>query len=490
MRGSVAIAVGIAIAAACAWCAVAALITDPSSPPSADRPAAAPTGPQPAIAVIDRGTAEAGIASRLAVEAAPDAADTPPPTRSFDAVVDELIGHALDLRAALEREDRTTAEFANESAERLLADLRIEFPSAGELALDRRLRSVPTGAAVRDTMRRHVLERIMRDALRLRHLSSSDEADRSRLDTLVSAILDCLPLHEELAVGLGGGLLVGEPYLGTAHEPAVLELAELATELPFLVEVVAELLRTLWHNLQASDATTSDRLAALALLFLEDGNAARQLAALQQLLQDDRYRGLVLHQVVRSGDTKLAEQLAAVAASELAPRAALDVLRALQDVDGADLLGPFVLLGSRDAALLIEDYERVLADGIRPTLRAQLLTGACARGDAEGLSAARVAYALDSDPQVRLQAVYALAAQPDAEAAAAAIEAAIDDPRGAADPGWIGGITLALHNLALNHATNALERIGRRLATHPALDEAGRRAVLDLLAEHVPNRGR
>src|SRR5690606_25082774 len=134
------------------------------------------------------------------------------------------------------------------------------------------------------------------------------------------------------------------------------------------VEIVAALLRTLWQNLERSGARTSDQLASLALLYLEDGNAARRIAAMRQLILDDRYRDLVVHEVVRTADAELAGQIAATAARELSPDDAMGVLRTLQSVDGVSLLGPFVVLGSRDPGLLLDAYERTLADGVRPSL--------------------------------------------------------------------------------------------------------------------------
>src|SRR5690606_17351135 len=189
---------------------------------------AATDEPEPSgVAAATPGADGSETAELQRVEAEQAAAAARPPAASFDAAVEELVELGVTLWESLERDDQDAASAANESAERLLADLKVDFPAAGELALDRRLRAVPTTAAVRDTVRRHVLERILRDALELRHASLAGESDRSRLDTLVGAMLDCLPQHAELADALGRGLLAGKPYLGSAHESAVLELAEL-----------------------------------------------------------------------------------------------------------------------------------------------------------------------------------------------------------------------------------------------------------------------
>lgn len=428
---------------------------------------------------------------RRAVDASEPVADRASGHLDFDASVDHLVALGVAMWSALEASDASAPEPSeavraqNAAAESCLERVHAAHPHAAELALDRLTRLDGTGGSVECRVRRHVLERILRDALALRHTVLQRDGPRAPLDALVSAMLACVPQSAGLANGLGA-LLADQPYLGPAHERVVLELADLVTEAPFLAPVVARLLRTLWHNLEASGAQSSARLLGLAMLFVEDGNPSRRLAALQQLVRDPRYRDFAVAHVVRAGDRDAARELAQTASAELPPADALVVLQALDEAGGDDLLGSWLLLGTRDGDLLARHYEQVLADGVRPKLRASLVTGACARGDAAALAVAGVAFRHDPDPEVRLRALYALAGHPDATIAENALHAALDDPRGTTDAGWVASVALALRNLAATGATNELARIGRRLELHPLLGDAERAELRRLLGEHLP----
>lgn len=470
----------VGITAACFWCGLAAILDAGRPPAAAPRRAPSSRGSELAPARFQSAT-------RSAVEPSEVPATRPLAHEplDFDAVVDELVGIGVAMWAALDSGDRDGVLERNDAAEALLQRLHVGCPAAGELALDRLTRLGADLPSLEVRVRRHVLERILRDALTARH-AVSEPGQRGPLDELVAAMLATLPQGEELARGLGGRLLVDTPFLGPAHERAVLELADFVPDMPFLEPIVAGLLRTLWQNLEATGARSTARLASLAMLFADDANPARRLAAVQQLLHDVRYRDFAVAHVVRSGDRDLARELAQTASAELPPAAALDVLRTLEDVGGDELLGAWLLLGSRDSTLLARQYEQVLGDGTRPRLRAALVTGACARGDPGALEVASIAFEHDPDPDVRLRALYALAGHPDTGVAERALAAALDDPRAARDPGWVASVALALRNFAASGAANGLARLGARLERHPLLQASDRSALRALLAEHVP----
>jgi hypothetical protein len=408
----------------------------------------------------------------------------------FDEAVDQLVALGVAMWRAVQIRDEATVQARNQEATALLARLGAARRDAGELALDRLTRVPEDRAAIEIEVRRQVLQRVMRDALFALHAGSAGSAERGPLEALVEAMLATIPQSATIATQVGLGLLADEPYLGPAHEQSVLDLAELVPEAPFLENVVAGLLRTLWRNLEASGARTSGRLASLAMLFLEDANPARRQAAARQLVADPRYRDFAIAQVVRAGDRGLAAELARTAAVELPPAEALAILRAVDEVGGDELTAAYLVLGDRDGRLMAREYEQVLADGVRPQLRASLITGATAALDQDAFGIARLAFDFDPDPQVRIRALYALAMQPDHAAAEAALAAAIDDPLAASDRTWIGNIALALRNLAGQGAIQALDRLGRRLEQHPMLAEHDRRALRQLLAEHLPERRR
>ena len=119
----------------------------------------------------------------------------------------------------------------------------------------------------------------------------------------------------------GMELLADRPYLGIHHEEAVFDLLVMAPELPFLREVSSALLLTLWENLQESGARTGSDLASLALLFKEDVNQSRRLAALRHLLTADggRYKELVVQEAIDRHDPALVRELALAISRKLPP---------------------------------------------------------------------------------------------------------------------------------------------------------------------------
>lgn len=446
-----------------------------------------PTGAvtEPSLPTAHPAARQALAVHRVPVEEPrPDAATLAPTTPAdFDAAVDELVTLGMEIHRALERDDEDAAFAANRIAESTVLRTITAHRDAGTLALDRLVRH-QTRTSIACGVRARVLERLLGDDLRARHARRSVPLDGPTLDALVAAMLAFVPATPELADALGGRLLTARPYLGHAHEAAVLELSDRTTELPFLLDVVPGLLRTLWQNIESMGGSPSSRLRGLALLFLEDPNPARRQAAAVRLLADPSHRGLAVEATIRAGDADLAAAVGRAAATELPATDALDVLSDIHDVGGEGLIPAFVALGMRAPSAMVAAYEQRLADGVGTALRRSLLTAATATLDPAGLAVAELALHSDPDPEIRSRALFALAADPDVRRAEQVLHAALDDPAHRGDPSRAGQVALALRNLAGPGAREARQRVADRLRLHPALGERDRRALEAWLTTH------
>lgn len=334
-------------------------------------------------------------------------------------------------------------------------------------------------------LRENVLVMTLTVGLQRRHAVVN--TGRNASEALTGGILATLQARADLAARLGDELLVDKPYLSEAHEPQVLDLVARSGEGTFPAAVATALLSTLWHNLQASGARTSEHLAGFALLLLDDGNRSEQLAAARLLLLDERYREVVLAHLRRTKDADLARTLAMAAAQELPPTAAFAVLTTCAEVTGGDT-APFLTLATREPELLRREYEQRLGDDVHPRLRAILVTGAGFTNTPEGIELARLAFASDPDPEVRMRALFVLTGTAAEALGEAAIAAALDDPKLGGNPERLGAIVLALENLARAGMVNAVHRIGTRLKATAGMPASTRESLDRLLAEALPGR--
>ena len=468
-RHALVVAAAIAVATGF-WITVVTLLGAGATPAGAVAEPALPTA-QPAAR-------EVPAALRVPVdERRPAGATTSRvPPADFDAAVEELVTLGMEIHRALERDDEGAAFAANRIAESTVLRTVTTHRDAGTLALDRLVRH-QTRTSVECGVRARVLERLLADDLRARHARQAVPMDGPALDALVDAMLAFVPATPELADALGGRLLTARPYLGHAHEAAVLELSDRTTELPFLLDVVPGLLRTLWQNIEAAGGSPSSRLRGLAMLFLEDPNPARRQAAAVRLLADPAHRALAVEATIRAGDADLAAAVGRAAATELTAGDALEVLTAIHDVGGEGLIPAFVALGMRASPAMVAAYEQRLTDGVGTALRRSLLTAATATLDPAGLAVAELAFHSDPDPEIRSRALFALAADPDVRRAEQALHAALDDPAHRSDPSRAGQVALALRNLAGPGAREARQRLVDRLLLDPALGARDRRAL-------------
>ena len=424
------------------------------------------------------------------------AAATPPATavdpRTFAMLVDELVAQGQRTAALAQQDNAAGATASDQQARALFALLMERFDDAGERALDlgASLPSEPAegGVAVdepaADAHRGHrMVLHLVLAAECTRREAAATAGGRERLDGLVRAILDVLPISGA-TVEIGSRALIDEPHLRATHEPQVLGLLRLASEGTFPRSVATRLLVTLWNNVQRFGERTSDDLARLALLWLGGDDPSQRTAACRQLLLDARYRDLVLSWLRERGDRDVAAELAGIAAQELPPDQALALLREL-----APLLpsapNAYLVLGFRAPEALADAYRELLASDVQPRMRADLVTGVGMTTTPLGLEIAKLALENDPSPDVRLQAVFALTARRDPALGEAALQQALDDPRIAKDPLRLSAVVLALQNLETTGDLNALHRVGQRLQAM-ALSDTSRQTLAGILARGLP----
>lgn len=464
--------------AACALAAATGLLALLAALRVLREPLAVPadTGARPAGAAAADPGANAGddaaASAPLERREAPAAAAH---ARSFDEDVERLValGLATGAHAAAGREAEARAADAESRA--AFGALLQAHADAAERSLQALLGAVEAARAdPGDTMRQRVWQLVLGAALELRH--ARDPADT---DALVDAMLVGVRSGAACAAALGA-LLVKQPYLRAAHEPAVLALA---ADEAVPRERAVELLLTLWRNLQAAGQRAGQDLDSLALLLLEDRHVVHRLAACRRLLADPRWRHLALERA--RADPDLCRETAVAAATELAPADALTALAGLHPGSGRALLGAFVTLGARDVQCLVDAYEQRLAADSDPQLRASLLAGAGSLGHPEGIRLAEAAHRHDPDLLVREQAMFVLTAHAPSVHGERVLQAALDDPQVLADPGRLGALVLALENLARAGELHALHRVGSRLRA-TGLRAADRARLEELLERHLP----
>lgn len=454
----------------------------PSPPASAIDPVAA----QASAERRDRAASPVIDARRSPVATA--AAPTSNEVR-FGQLLEQLVQLAVRLGDAVRDEDRDDAEQVQVEADAVWALLRRCVPPPEESGLFELGVRAGEGPTPTDDLRRRLCLRVIDEGLGWRLRRFEANGDRRPLDQLVDGILAGISGDEALAEPLAA-LLLDQPYLSLAHEDQVLDLVAAAAEHEFLVELASGMLRTLWQNLERSGARSSAELAGLALLFIEDANPSRRLAALTHLLnaRGGQFRDVVVANIVRGHDAQLAREVGMAAAVELAPEAALDVLESLSPVGGQRMMAAFMALGERDTIALRRAYDERLARNSDPQMRAELVTGAGFRGTADGVEMARSAFDLDPSAEVRSRAMFVLTAQAGSALGESTLMAALDDVSFSGDPMRLGQIALALENLVGTGEVNAIDRVGHRLLARTELSPPDRKRVEALLKRVLPPR--
>jgi hypothetical protein len=437
-------------------------------------PAAAPHAPIPPPGALDAApapavTAAAGAAAaavgptpaREAVPAAPAA-----PERSFAERVDELVRIGIETAQLAQQDDLTAARASDQRARTNLAELLATFGDAGERALAMVV-ELPDPAPLADPPdplvhgRRIVLQLVLAAELDRRDQAAEAMRDRARIDALTHAVLGVMPGNATTAA-LGEAVLAKQRFLRAVHEPDVLGLVQLAGEAKFPRPTATRLLLTLWDNLQRGGERSSAELSQLALALLGDGDVSKRAAASRQLLQDPRYRALVLASLRERDDRAVAHEVANLAAQELPVADALALLRelapTLQRAPQA-----YLMLGFRAPMAVADSYRSLLASDTCGDVRCDLVAGIGMARTPLGLEIAQLALDRDPSPDVRLQALFALAAHDDPERAALAFDRVLDDPAIAGDAARLGAVVLALQNLEARADPNLSARIVQRL---------------------------
>ena len=412
--------------------------------------------------------------------------DTQPPATpaaSFEDLIEQLVSVGVRTAEFAQQDEIDAARSSDQEARTLFSELMERFPDAGEHGLAM-LAGLPDPTVdPRDHGRRIVLKLVLATACARRHTAANAAADRSRIDPLVQSLLDVMPQAPAIA-DTGAEVLVDRPYLRLVHEPGVLQLIRLAGAETFSRSIATQLLLTLWDNLQKAGERSSEELSRLAILLLADADPSQRTAACRQLLADPRYRSLVMSWLRERNDQTVASEVAGLAARELPPGDALQVLREL-----APILprapGAYLVLAYRAPDVVADSYRELLASNTQPGVRSDLITGIAMTPSALGLELAQLALQNDPSPDVRLQAVFALTTKPQAELGERALQQILDDPAVAQDPIRLGAVVLALQNLEAGGNTNAIDRVGQRLRVLP-LSESSRQTLASILARSLP----
>lgn len=419
-----------------------------------------------------------------AVTTAAVADDTP----DFDTLLERLVEITVAANTAALAGESAGVQRLDQGGSEVLRQIlhRVEEPDAQ--ALHKLTGLMSEDHTTRGLARRGLCVGILDRGLRRRLERFEHGGSRVPLDELVLSMLDCIPQDETVARELAG-LLTDTPFLGVAHEAALLDLVATASEDRYLIPIVTDLLETLWQNLEAAGARTARDLINLAMLFRVDANPAKRLVALRHLLLADngRYRELVMQETMAKNDAQLVAELTRTVASELPPREAISALERLSTVATGQLMSAFLTLGGRKPEVLVDAYERKLADGTRPDFRAELVTGAGFQGGEDGLRLARLAFAEDPDPTVRARAMFVISGQASATEGEKTLMQALDSKSFAANPRRLSEVVLALQNLAAAGDPNAVDRVGRRLRNNPRLSAADRRRLELILDRTLPD---
>ena len=453
-----------------------------------------PTPSPPGIAAATVPLAAPLAASPVAVAEAPlqrtELVVSATPTASswtFDQFVDELVRLGAETSRLAAANDEDAAQQNDQQARTVFAELWRTIADADEQALARIAASAPPPrqAPTPQQLRWLVYTLCVDTGLQRRHQQFTATRDRQRLDHLTGAVLSLLPQDERLAGDFGRRRLVDQPYLGAAHEQAVLGLADLAGEGKFAADLATALLLTDWRNMVAEGVRTREDLCNRALVLLQATNQALRGAASQLLLGDARFREVVLDQLRQQQDPTLARQLAMAAASELPPADAIAVLHRLQSI-GANLMPAFLTLGTRSAEVLCAAYEQTLADNVDAAFRAELVTGAGFSQTPGGVELAKLAFAADPSAEVRTRAMFALTANAADALGEATVSQMVEDAAARGDANQLGSAVLALENLERAGLINAVDRLGQRLRACPALRQGDRDNLERILARALP----
>lgn len=473
--------------------AMGAVIMWPTPGPDAEPTTAAPPITQPSLRHASTPNEREASNDRSDVTAPDKALDNTAPPLVFRECIAQLCAMGLRTAELAQEDEVEAAQQLNEEVRDLLGNVLSHFADAGERSLGMLVEMSGDSEAIeqstRDNTKLGVLQLILQAELTRRNQLAGIAADRSRINALVQAILDSMPI-DSLTAEMGNRCLHKAPYLRIAHEPSVLSLLKLAGEDQFPRNVATNMLMTLWDNVEAAGERSSEELSQLAMLRLDSSDPSEIVAACRQLLADQKYRAIVLSWLRDRKDTQIALTIAQIAAKELPVEDGIAVLGEL-----APLLkhtrGTYMSLGLRSPDAVSETYRRHLAANTHPDIRRELIMGVGMIPHAAGLSIAKLALANDPSAEVRIQALYVFTVHATPEACERAINQLLDDPEIANHPPHLASIVLALQNLEKGDP-NRIARIGARLQSLPLADysRADLKEILDrVLPGGAPTSG-
>lgn len=396
--------------------------------------------------------------------------------RDFAAEVAALVAQGCETSRLAQGEEFEAARASDDRARARFAAILDGFDRVAERALELAARPRPQPPDDAQAMTLTVLGMLFDGAL-------GRETIPTARDAAVGAALATVALADDSADAFVP-LLLRDTRLHLPHEAGVLDLVAAAGRGEFARDHATRLLLTLWQNLQQLGERSSTELANLALVALDDADPSRRTVACRQLVGDERFRPLVLAWLREHQDLEVADEVARLAALELPPAQALATLRELAPlIQSSPAL--FMALGHRAPETLADAYEQLLADAVQPGVRRDLIAGLGMNEGEATVAMLRLALDHDPNPAVRLQAALSLSACAPQSHGEEACRRMVEDPAIGNDPVRLGVVLMALQNLEVAGLTNAVDRVGRRLAATP-LDETSRRRLAELLQRALP----
>lgn len=413
----------------------------------------------------------------LRSEATPEPA-TAMPARDFIAEVRALALTSIEITRLAQAEEFAAARAADEAARQQFTAIATDFDRLGERVLD----FATSLVASQD----HAAPAMLQVLAMLLDLELDRSARSPACDDLVAALLATLAFQGDVNTALLPVALRGT-RVHLPHEAAVLQLVTAAGQAGYPRDDATKLLLALWRNIGELGERSSDELANLAWLAMDQDDASQRLAAFRHLIADARYRPMVLAWLREKGDREMARSLAQIAASDLPADAALATLRELKPMLGSSP-GVFMALGFRAAEQVGAAYEQLLADGVQADLRRDLLAGVGMDRHQTSSSVELLRLALDHDPdvQVRLQAMLSLSCCAPQQQGEAACQRVIEDPSFTGAEGRYATVMMAMQNLEVAGLTNAIDRLGRRLQAAP-LEAETKEQLAQLLQRALPH---
>lgn len=446
---------------------------DPVATESQD-PAESASPAQARVALAGPASSEAGIGN-----------DRRKAPRTFDEIYQDLIElfseNAYRHSALSEIEKGDYSKRASD----LFEEMTLVVQDAGERALARVSGIAAPWTAESSHLEVRVCTLILDFNLQL--LTNTDGMI-DRRDLLVTQMLTSMPYSEQMA-SLVHGLLNEKPYLALPHEQALLDLAREADgESAFLAPFVKALLVTLWKNLDALGLGSADRMADLLAYFAEGKEGVLLTAAQDRLLLSERYRDLVVRQLIEGGDRQVMSNAAATLARNLPFDEAIDSIAILRSGAGDTHFGAaYSFMAEASPKKLAADYEERLADGVMPEHRRQEIVALGNYGGETGIESAKTAFAHDPAYPVKAVALLALGSSLNSQEFEPLLNSALSDP------GFTGSVSnlYLLASALVNHANgggevNAVDRASAAMLSIPKLSKQARDKLERMRSQLLP----